>query len=131
VNADVIDVPVQPIVVKRNDRVGPVLPNDGVDLPLEQRAVGPSHISIGMIQNDDRPQPENARRRLEFLGADAAQIVSGYEPRLADEAALAARRAQQHHGRTQIGEPRERASARERLIVWVRKHRENGSTCQV
>jgi hypothetical protein len=74
-----------------------------------------------MVEQGHVADAQNLRGVLQFMGTDGCEIGVGDQRRIADGALLATRRAQQHHPRARVRQPGDRPSARQRLVVWMRK----------
>ena len=75
--------PVQPVLAERNHRVRPVGADGRHDLFEEHGLVGPPQVAVGMIEDHDLGNAQDARRLPQFVGAHAAEIAAGDERRIA------------------------------------------------
>ncbi len=130
-DADVIEMPVQAVLGERDHAVRLVALDREHDLDVKLRHVGPPQIAVRMVEDDGFGDTEDLRGFVQLAGAHAAEVAVCAERGIGDAAFFSPRRAQQHDPRTGVGETRDRPSTRQRLIVWMREHHENGAAGEV
>ena len=85
-DADVIEVPVQAVVVECDHGICAIVPNRRHDFRVQQRRVSPPQVAIGMIEDHRVGKAQHLDSLAQFLRADASEIAVWNQRGIADRA---------------------------------------------
>jgi hypothetical protein len=128
VDGHVIGVPVEAVFVERHHDIRCHAVDDVPDVAFDGRGVHPRQESVLVVEDDEIGESQRRGRRVQLRGPHAgARCGCG---RVGIGAVLAAREAQDGRASASPRAQGQCAAARQRLVVGVRHHRQQGMAVQ-
>ena len=129
VHRNVVGVPVEAITVERDDDLWLESANSAENVRFKPRAVDPGEHAILVVEQCDIANPENPCGILQLSLPNVAKLCAVF--RVAPRTVLAMRETEQRNLNTTVRAPSKQAAACQRLVVRVRKYRQQGRATQV